>query len=51
MRINPTVIMKWILSTGWSLYVLCGKIKRGEELFINYNAHPTDNTAVWFDAT
>src|SRR6478609_7073114 len=27
------------------------KIKRGEELFINYNAHPTDNTAVWFDAT
>ena len=27
------------------------KIKRGEELFINYNAHPTDNTTVWFDAT
>jgi uncharacterized protein len=27
------------------------KIKKGEELFINYNAHPTDNTAVWFDAT
>ncbi|QEC67034.1 SET domain-containing protein [Panacibacter ginsenosidivorans] len=27
------------------------KIKKGEELFINYNAHPNDNTAVWFDAT
>ena len=27
------------------------KIKKGEELFINYNAHPTDNTTVWFDAT
>lgn len=26
------------------------KIKKGEELFINYNAHPTDNTTVWFDA-
>ena len=27
------------------------KIKKGEELFINYNAHPTDKTQVWFDAT
>ena len=27
------------------------KIKKGEELFINYNAHPTDNTTVWFEAT
>jgi SET domain-containing protein len=27
------------------------KIKKGEELFINYNAHPTDKTKVWFDAT
>ena len=27
------------------------KIKKGEELFINYNAHPTDDTTVWFDAT
>ena len=27
------------------------KIKKGEELFINYNAHPSDNTTVWFDAT
>ncbi|MEP6845423.1 MAG: SET domain-containing protein [Panacibacter sp.] len=27
------------------------KIIRGEELFINYNAHPTDKTQVWFDAT
>jgi len=26
------------------------KIKKGEELFINYNAHPTDETKVWFDA-
>lgn len=26
------------------------KIKKGEELFINYNAHPTDQTKVWFDA-
>ena len=25
------------------------KIKKGEELFINYNAHPTDKTKVWFD--
>lgn len=26
------------------------KIKKGEELFINYNAHPSDKTKVWFDA-
>lgn len=26
------------------------KIKKGEELFINYNADPTDETKVWFDA-
>jgi SET domain-containing protein len=26
------------------------KIKKGEELFINYNAHPEDKTKVWFDA-
>jgi SET domain-containing protein len=25
------------------------KISKGEELFINYNAHPTDTTKVWFD--
>ena len=25
-------------------------IKKGEELFINYNASPTDKTPVWFDA-
>ena len=25
------------------------KISKGEELFINYNAHPTDATKVWFD--
>jgi len=24
-------------------------IKRGEELYINYNANPTDTTPVWFD--
>ncbi|CAN5403286.1 SET domain-containing protein-lysine N-methyltransferase [soil metagenome] len=27
------------------------KIKKGEELFINYNADPTDQTQVWFDAS
>jgi uncharacterized protein len=27
------------------------KIKKGEELFINYNADPKDKTKVWFDAT
>ena len=26
------------------------KIKKGEELFINYNADPNDKTKVWFDA-
>ena len=26
-------------------------IKKGEELFINYNAVPDDKTKVWFDAT
>jgi len=25
-------------------------IKKGEELFINYNASPNDITPVWFDA-
>lgn len=25
------------------------QIKKGEELFINYNAHPEDKTKVWFD--
>ena len=25
------------------------KISKGEELFINYNAHPSDATKVWFD--
>lgn len=25
-------------------------IKRGEELFINYNAEPDDATPIWFDA-
>lgn len=25
-------------------------IKKGEELFINYNASPADKTPVWFDA-
>ncbi len=25
-------------------------IKKGEELFINYNASPDDKTPVWFDA-
>ena len=25
------------------------KIKKGEELYINYNADPTDQTKVWFD--
>ena len=25
------------------------KIKKGEELYINYNADPTDKTKVWFD--
>lgn len=25
-------------------------IKKGEELFINYNAEPKDKTKVWFDA-
>ena len=25
------------------------KIKKGEELSINYNAHPEDKTKVWFD--
>lgn len=24
-------------------------VKKGEELFINYNAQPNDNTPVWFD--
>jgi SET domain-containing protein len=24
-------------------------IKKGEELFVNYNAKPDDNTKVWFD--
>jgi SET domain-containing protein len=26
------------------------KIKKGEELFVNYNADPTDKTRVWFNA-
>ena len=26
------------------------KIKKGEELFINYNADPNDKTKLWFDA-
>jgi SET domain-containing protein len=26
------------------------KIKKGEEIFINYNANPSDNTPTWFDA-
>lgn len=26
------------------------KIKKGEELFINYNANPNDKTKIWFDA-
>ncbi|MGC8750938.1 SET domain-containing protein [Hydrotalea sp.] len=26
------------------------KIAKGEEIFINYNANPTDNTPIWFDA-
>lgn len=26
------------------------KIKKGEELFVNYNAHPNDKTKVWFNA-
>lgn len=26
------------------------RIKKGEELFINYNADPNDKTKVWFDA-
>jgi len=25
-------------------------IAAGEELFINYNAEPDDQTAIWFDA-
>lgn len=25
------------------------KIKKGEELFVNYNAKPNDKTKVWFD--
>ncbi|HRH60031.1 MAG TPA: SET domain-containing protein [Chitinophagaceae bacterium] len=25
-------------------------IKKGEELSVNYNAHPTDTTPVWFNA-
>jgi SET domain-containing protein len=25
-------------------------IKKGEEVVINYNAHPTDTTPIWFDA-
>lgn len=25
------------------------KVKKGEELYINYNADPTDQTKVWFD--
>jgi SET domain-containing protein len=25
------------------------KIKKGEELFLNYNANPDDKTKVWFD--
>jgi len=25
------------------------KIKKGEELFLNYNANPNDKTKVWFD--
>jgi SET domain-containing protein len=25
-------------------------IDKGEELTINYNAHPTDTTPIWFDA-
>ena len=24
-------------------------IKKGEELFVNYNADPNDKTKVWFD--
>ncbi|MDE3124458.1 MAG: SET domain-containing protein-lysine N-methyltransferase [Bacteroidota bacterium] len=26
------------------------KIKKGNEIFINYNAHPTDTTKIWFNA-
>ena len=26
-------------------------VKKGDELFINYNAVPNDKTKVWFDAT
>lgn len=26
------------------------KIKKGEELFVNYNADPNDKTKVWFNA-
>ena len=26
------------------------KIRKGEELYINYNASPNDTTQVWFDA-
>lgn len=26
------------------------RIKKGEELFINYNASPNDKTKLWFDA-
>ena len=26
------------------------KIKKGEELYVNYNADPNDKTRIWFDA-
>ena len=26
------------------------KIKKGEELFVNYNANPNDKTRIWFNA-
>ncbi|WP_298298267.1 SET domain-containing protein [Hydrotalea sp.] len=26
------------------------KINKGDEIFINYNAHPNDMTKIWFDA-
>lgn len=26
------------------------KIEKGEEIFINYNANPSDNTPIWFNA-
>ena len=41
--------MKWILEKRLMTIKTVKTIKKGEELFINYNASPDDKTKVWFD--